>query len=284
MKQITIIAAFFLAVFTTNAQNTLIDEGFDDITTLTDYTVLNVSDTPNTDIFQGNDTVFEAFDGASTSYLGMNFNSTGGSVIDVYFITPELNLSNGDELTFYTRTGAASAFPDRLEVRLDPDGSGTEPTSSSNGSYTDVLLEINPSLAVGGYPEDWEQQVVTMSGLPDGGVITKVAFRYWVTDGGPTGNNSNYIGIDRLTVDATLSTEELLVQGLNVSVASKTLTINSQEELVNAKIFNLLGQDVRSSSLSGNTDTVDLNDLPTGVYVAQISSATASTSIKIVNK
>ncbi len=283
MKQITLIAAFLVA-FITNAQNTLIDEGFDDITTLTDYTVLNVSDTPNTDIFQGNDGVFESFDGASTSYLGMNFNATGGSTIDLYFITPELNLSNGDQLTFYTRTGAASAFPDRLEVRLDPDGSGTEPTSSSNGSYTDVLLEINPSLAVGGYPEDWEQQVITISGLPDGGVITKVAFRYWVTDGGPAGSNSNYIGIDRLTVDATLSTEELLTQGLQVSVQSKTLTINSQEELSNLKIFNLLGQVVRTVSLSGNTATEDLNDLPTGVYVAQISGVNASTSVKIVNK
>ena len=49
MKKITLLAAFFVA-FTMNAQ--LLNEGFDDITTLVDYTVLNVSDIPNTDFFQ----------------------------------------------------------------------------------------------------------------------------------------------------------------------------------------------------------------------------------------
>lgn len=283
MKQITLIAAL-LALFTMNAQNTLIDEGFDDITTLTDYSIVNVSDQPNLDIFQGNPAVFTAFDGADDAYLGMNFNSTAGSIIDVYFITPELNLSNGDILTFQTRTGAGSTFPDRLEVRLDTDASGAEPTASDNGSYTELLLEINPDLAAGGYPEDWEEQTVTMTGLPDGGIITKVAFRYWVTDGGPAGNNSNFIGIDRLVVDAALSTEEVLIEGLEVFVSSKTLTINSNESLTELKLYNLLGQNVKTVSLNGTSNTVDLNELPTGLYVSQISSANAMTSIKILNK
>ncbi|WP_339848014.1 choice-of-anchor J domain-containing protein [uncultured Dokdonia sp.] len=283
MKKITLMAALIVA-FSMNSQNTLLDEGFDDIATLTEYTVVNVSDDPNLDILQGSTTVFDSFDGDPTAYLGFNFNATGGSVIDLYVITPELNLSNGDELTFYTRTATASNFPDRLEIRLDTDASGTAPTSSDNGSYTELLLEINPTLTIGGYPEDWEQQVVTISGLPDGGLVTKVAFRYWVTDGGPLGSNSNYIGIDRLVVDAALSTEDILSSNLNVFVDSKQLKINSSESLTEMKLFNLLGQNVKTVSLEGNSNTVDLSLLPTGLYVSQISSANATTSLKILNK
>ncbi|AWH74409.1 hypothetical protein DCS32_09630 [Dokdonia sp. Dokd-P16] len=283
MKKITLIAALIVA-FSMNSQNTLLDEGFDDVTTLTDYTVVNVSDDPNLDILQGSTAVFDSFDGDPTAFLGLNFNATGGSVIDLYVITPELNLSNGDELTFYTRTATASSFPDRLEVRLDTDASGTAPTSSDNGSYTELLLEINPTLTIGGYPEDWEQQVVTISGLPDGGLVTKVAFRYWVTDGGPLGSNSNYIGIDRLVVDAALSTEDILSNDLNVFVDSKQLKINSSESLTEIKLFNLLGQNVKTVPLEGNFNTVDLSLIPTGLYVSQISSANATTSLKILNK
>ena len=93
-----------------NAQNTgnrgpqavLLTEGFDDITTLpgAGYGFVNVSDAPGlTDWFQGNDAVFPAQSGASTSYIGANFNNTGGSVINNFMITPVLNLENGDEIS-----------------------------------------------------------------------------------------------------------------------------------------------------------------------------------------
>jgi len=132
MKKITLLVALF-AAFVINAQTTLINEGFDDITTLTtaaDYQVVNASDSPNTDIFQGPTSVFPSFDGEPTAFLGMNFNSTAGTVIDVYLISPELTLKNGDIISFYTRTGVGMDFPDRLEVRLDPDGTGTAPNLS----------------------------------------------------------------------------------------------------------------------------------------------------------
>jgi len=54
---------------------------------------------------------------------------------------------------------------------------------------------VNPTLAVGGYPEVWTQIQGTLSGVavPSTGCF---AFRYFVTDGGPDGSNSNYIGVD----------------------------------------------------------------------------------------
>ncbi len=63
-----------------------------------------------------------------------------------------------------------------------------------------MLLEVNPTLAAGGYPEVWTQYTATLSGIP-GGATGRIAWRYFVTDGGPSGANSNYIGID--TVEFT---------------------------------------------------------------------------------
>ncbi|CAM3426128.1 T9SS-dependent choice-of-anchor J family protein [Aequorivita lipolytica] len=183
---------------------TLLTEGFDDITTLpgAGYSLVNASDIPGaTNWFQGNDVVFPSQSGGPTSYIGANFNNTSGSVINNFMITPVLNLENGDEIIFWTRTTTASTFPDRLEVRLDPTGANTNPTGpASVGSYTELLLEINPTLVTGVYPDVWTEFTATVSGLT-GATDTRVAFRYWVTDGGPAGSNSDYIGIDSLTIE-----------------------------------------------------------------------------------
>ncbi len=185
-------------------QAVLLEEGFEDITTLPGdgFTFVNASDVPNLGWNQGaGAATFPAYEGLEDEYISVNYNSTSGSVINNWMITPVLNLENGDEITFWSRTITGSTFPDRLELRLDPTGANTDPSGpASVGSYTELLLEINPGLTIGGYPETWTQYTVTVSGLT-GAVDTRVAFRYWVTDGGPVGNNSNYIGIDSLSIE-----------------------------------------------------------------------------------
>mgnify|MGYP000002770408 FL=1 len=278
MKKITLLAAFFVA-FTMNAQ--LLNEGFDDITTLVDYTVLNVSDIPNTDFFQGNTDVFIAHSGANDSFLATNFEATSGSTIDLYIILPALELENGDELTFYTRAPLGSIYPDRLEVRIDPDGSGENPTSENTGSYTELLLEINPSLLQGGYPGVWALQTVIVSGLT-GPTTTRLAFRYWVTDGGSQGENSDYIGIDTMEINETLSVSDESFNNFNYYTANNKLFINASTSLENIELYNLLGQEVFSKSLSNTNETINIASLETGIYVAKVSIDGKSKSFKIV--
>ncbi len=93
-------------------------------------------------------------------------------------------------------------YPDRLEMRLSTAGASTNvgTTATSVGDFTTVLVEVNPTLAAGGYPEVWTQYTATLSGIP-GGATGRIAWRYFVTDAGPTGANSDYIGID--TVEFT---------------------------------------------------------------------------------
>ncbi|MCB0254953.1 MAG: choice-of-anchor J domain-containing protein, partial [Anaerolineae bacterium] len=137
--------------------------------------------------------------GATTAYIAANFNNSGSpGTISNWMLTPEMSMSDGDTLSFWTRTVTGSTFPDRLQVRLSTAGSSTNVGVGANdvGDFTTLLLDINPSLLQGGYPDDWAQYTITLSGLPGGMADGRVAWRYFVTDAGPTGANSNYIGID----------------------------------------------------------------------------------------
>lgn len=179
--------------------------------------VNNSAPVGTTSYFQGNATVFAAFEGAPSAYLGVNFNSGAGvAELSNWFITPTLTFNNGDVVSFYTRTGTGSTYPDRLQLRFsDVGGVDVGSTSSSVGSFTSLLLDINPSLAAGGYPEDWTQFSATISGL-SGPTPGAVAFRYVVSGGGPFGNNSNYIGIDSFNITAVPEPTTWLLMGLGL--------------------------------------------------------------------
>lgn len=153
--------------------------------------------------FQGNPIVFDAHAGAANSYAAANFNNTAGTGdISNWLILPTMSFSNGDAISFFTRTADGSNWPDRLEVRFSATGgSDVGGSAGSVGTFTTLLLSVNPSLSVGGYPESWTQQSVTLSGLA-GATNGAIAFRYFVPDGGPSGDNSNYIGVDTLTITA----------------------------------------------------------------------------------
>lgn len=166
--------------------------------------------------FQGNDTVFPAHSGATTSYIADNYNACGPAVCDIsdWLITHEVCFRDGDVVSFWTRTATGSSWPDRLELRLSAAGSSTNvgTTTASVGDFTTLLAEVNPSLAVGGYPETWTQFSATISGYPTA-TCGRFAFRYWVTAGGPAGNNSNYIGVDLMEFDSTVPVD---LQSLSV--------------------------------------------------------------------
>ncbi len=139
------------------------------------------------------------------AYIAANYNNTAGAgTISNWLFTPILNLQNGGVVKFWSRipTGGGQ-YPDRLEVRLNTTNTGTNvgASATSVGDFTTVLVEINPTLSNTGYPETWTEYTVTLSGIttPTQG---RVAFRYFVTDGGPSGNNSNYIAIDDFSYEA----------------------------------------------------------------------------------
>jgi len=183
-----------------------INEGFDNVTTLipAGWVTTNLSAPIGTSTWsQGDATVFASHSGATNSYIFANYLSGSGTAdLSNWLITPVVTIANGATLSFWTRTVNSPAFADRLQVRASINGmsSNVGATSSSVGDFTFLLQDINPGLTPAGYPNVWTQFTITVSGLPAGNQTGRYAFRYFVTNGGPNGANSDYIGIDDVVV------------------------------------------------------------------------------------
>lgn len=208
MKRNLLLSALFVLgtiLLNTTTQAQSFTMGFEANEPLTGWAFVNNSDSPDADwgiTDNPNGTFFNAFGG--TRYAAATFNSTSvnsatGATISNWFIAPNRFFRNGDVISFYTRR-ATSIYQDRLELRLSTNGTSTDvgTTPTSVGDFTQVLVSVNPNLTAGGYPQTWTQYTATLSGLPAGGVSGRFAFRYFVTDGGPGGNNSDFIGVDNL--------------------------------------------------------------------------------------
>lgn len=170
----------------------ILAEDFDDITTLMgdDWVMTNESvPLGTTDWFQGNDAVFPSQAGAADAYIGANFNNTSGvGTIDNWLITPVLPLNQLSEFSFWARSPDGSTFPDRIQVLMNVTNTG-----SATSDFTVVLADLDPVSTSG-----WAQTVI--NSFPGATAQGRIAFRYFVTDGGPSGSNSDYIGIDSLEV------------------------------------------------------------------------------------
>jgi phosphodiesterase/alkaline phosphatase D-like protein len=221
----------FIAV-TTPAPGTCnpLTEGFDDITSLPGWVMQNNSQSIGTSSwFQGNPAVFTSQSGTSDSYIGVNFDSGAGiATISNWLFTPPLILQNGARLTFYTRTVDTPQYPDRLQVRLSLNGSSANvgTTATSVGDFATLLLDINSTYSTSGYPNAWTQFTVTLSGI--GAPTTgRLAFRYFVENGGPSGANSNYVGIDTIQYSCGGPVDPPTVQTLTAtSIGTTSAVIN----------------------------------------------------------
>ncbi len=140
---------------------------------------------------------FPAFSGTETQYAAVNYQSGAGtSTLSNWLFSPVLNIKNGDFITFYTRT-TDGTFPDRLQLRLSTSGASVNvgATATSTGDFGTLLVDVNPNLTTSGYPTSWTQFTGTVTGVT-GTVTGRFAFRYFVTGGGTTGANSDFIGVD----------------------------------------------------------------------------------------
>ena len=207
-KYVSLICFYFSISLYGNGQTFL--EDFDNISTLSDWFFQNNSASQDQNWQQGDASQFVSHQGASNSFIGVGYQSSSASTpvtLSNWAITPSRTYNNGDIITFYTRRiDASPVFPDRLEVRLSEDGNnfniGFVPEDV--GTFTTLLLSINPTLSTTAYPSTWTQYTITISGL-SGPTNGRIGFRYYVTDGGPGGSNSNYIGIDSYTYYSTLN-------------------------------------------------------------------------------
>ena len=249
-------------------------EGFDNVDTLSTwhfksmilsfFFVLIIIDNANPaglqEYFQGNPSIWTAYEGDSNdSYIGVNYHSTGNlGNISNWAIAPEFDMSNGFAVSFMTRT-TTGQYPDRLEVRYSTAGSSVNVGTSwdSVGDFDNLILTINPSLTQTGYPTTWTHYVVEGQAFNGTG---RVAFRYYVTDGGSDGVNSEYIGIDSLSIFSYCFVSTTTSSSTTTDISMTTTT----------------GSD--SSTTTGSIETTTDSTISSGTTSSSSASSTSSTS------
>lgn len=140
---------------------------------------------------------------------------SGDATLSNWLILPQMTFTIGENISFYTRTVDTPQYADRLQLNLSLNGSSINvgTTSTSVGDFTTNLLDINPTYALtgpGSYPSTWTQYTVQSPASGSG----RLAFRYFVEDGGPLGDNSDLVGIDTISITPATPSPEPGVVGV----------------------------------------------------------------------
>jgi hypothetical protein len=186
------------------------------------WTIINKSNPLGDDTWsQGESARFPDIHGALGGYGRVDSYSTGTDAsgfvgtISNWLISPEIPLINGQVVEFYTRTAdpvfpdnPALIYPDRLQVRVSVSGPSLNVGAGEfdTGDFITLLKDINPTYGKSGYPQrigeyplTWTAYRIPLKNLPPQ-ATGRLAFRYFVENGGPSGVNSFYIGIDQVSV------------------------------------------------------------------------------------
>lgn len=231
-----------------------------------------------------------AFNGTPASFVVVNYNSiSGAGTISNWYISPVVSLKDGDIIRFYTREGGNfNNIPDRLELRISTNGASSVIPSTGNsdlGSFTTLVLSVNPTLLAGVYPVTWTQYAYTVTGISTA-TDCKIAFRYYVTNGGPTGSNGNVIGLDAVTVDRPLSTDSFFKSNFSMfpnPVSDVLNIVNTSNININtAEITDVNGRVVKE--VTGEVNQINISTLTSGIYFLKINTDEGTGTTKIVKK
>jgi hypothetical protein len=220
--------------------------------------------------FTGNPDEFTAFNGPTNGYTASNFNTVfGTSNIDNWLVFPLIlpnGLYQGDSLFFYARSVDGSTFPDSMRVMYSTADSIPEGNWAELGRF-----KVSTS--------GWELKIFS---APASSPTGRFAIRYAVANGGPTGQNSDYIGIDAIMITSNgpigISRNEINVKfSLDQNYSNPFAQITNirfnlkTPDVVTLKIYDITGRIISTlvnGKLNAGEHNVTFNamQLPSGIY------------------
>jgi len=291
MKKITLLAAVFVA-FTMNSQVTIWEESFEDYEdfdieilgayqwdldeSLT-YGALNF-DFENEE-YVGTAIVFNSSAmtdadpsdpqdrtiwNARTGEKGLYMIAATSLLNDDYIITPRIDLTsvNAAQFSFWAKSLTEDYGLERFHVLLS--------TTSSN--YFDFTVELSDGELQA--PLEYTEYSYDLSEYE--GQMVYLAIHYVAQD-------SFVFQMDDFLVQGNiLGIEDNLFNNFNHYITNNNLVMSASSSLENIELYNLLGQEVFSKSLSNTNETINISSLDTGIYIAKVSIQGKSKSFKIV--
>lgn len=224
-----------------------------------------------------------AYNGDTTEYCVTDFNATtGAGDISDWLMSPVITFHNGDTVSFYTISYNSHTFPDRLECRLSPNGSGsaTGADETTVGDFTITLVTVNAALDTVSYPsvavegDTWTRFTGVVSGL-GGPTAGRIGFRYYVTNAGPSGANSSTIALDAVSVisafPVSVETELESVIRVYPNPAADFLQISLANEMEGMiYVYDMHGKTMLIQNIVTQNNSVDISTLAAGSYLVKI--------------
>lgn len=282
-KCFSVLFIFIFSIAFSFAQ--IISEGFENVNDLMNnggWATKNLSNPRGSGVWYQDIGSFTAHSGSALSTITADFtaipnNQTG--TISCWLFTPEINFGNQDSLSFWANSFKGGYYPDRLEVRLSTSGSSTHVGNDefSVGDFSTLLYTINPNLEAQVFPEVWIFHAIKLAGKVSLGQSGRIAFRYFITDGGSRGYNGSTIGIDDFNYysDAVVATQEF--QGHPFIIFPNPVSIHQHlsihyqnDDFYNVEIFNTNGQKIAHLENQTLASTVSTNNLQAGFYLVKI--------------
>ncbi len=166
--------------------------------------------------FKGNTSVFTAYSG--DGYAAANYQGANDFLIDEWLITPLLTgINSTDTLSFWHRSPDYSAWDDSIEIRIST-------TDTNLGSFNKLVDYFKTST------NGWAQKKYPLKNyIPDGSNIY-IAFRYLIYDGGISGLNSDYVGIDLVQVIRPQLQYDVRISSLDYPINNSKLLLGSSFE------------------------------------------------------
>ncbi len=225
------------------------------------------------------------FDGDGTTDISIALNTFTGGPAAVAF--PGTSTSANSNAFVGSSTGGGFDYPSNLSEGTLIDGAAEltgaggrgdlyfyacYPNSQWCGEVTDGFLGVSFDIS-GANHFGWVRMDVASNGAGGVGSITVKDFAYEAT--ADTGIEAG---------DGILSLEDNIIEGFSSFVSNNVLTLSARTPIESVTVHNLAGQEVISQRLSNLTETVDLNRLSTGIYIATVAVEGKQQAIKVMKR